>query len=179
MQKKTKAGIAAAGAAALLLGGLGTTALWSDSAASSGATVQTGVLDIEAAGALQWDQSINAIVPGDTLTGEQAFTIEAVGDNLAFDLDADWDTSGLSQEVQDAITAGHIDISVDGVTLDGGTFNNAAVTLPEEDLPEGDYTLTADVVVDFDEDTPDQVLQDETLDLSDLAVTVTQVPAAP
>ena len=163
MQKKTKAGIAAGGAAALLLGGLGTSALWQDDAASAGGQVETGHLSVDARNAaITWDEDIDYLVPGDELTGSQTFDIAALGDNLDFNVDAVWDATGAP------LPAG-VTVEVEDVQIDGNP-----VALPVTNMAEGDYELTADVVVTFDEAATGSM--DETIDVDNFEVVVSQNP---
>ena len=91
MNKIVKGSVVGASGVALLLGGFGTYALWSDSDTVAGVTVTSGELDI-AAGTVAWtDNSVvgpntwvagDLIVPGDTLKMTQVFTVRATGKNM-------------------------------------------------------------------------------------------------
>jgi alternate signal-mediated exported protein len=94
MNKLVKGSIAGAVGIALLLGGAGTFALWSDTASVNGGVVQTGTLDVALTGTGAWkDISADAanttwvpltdrLVPGDTVTFTQDVTVVATGKNL-------------------------------------------------------------------------------------------------
>ncbi|WP_181036016.1 alternate-type signal peptide domain-containing protein [Arthrobacter sp. N199823] len=94
MKKITKAAVAAGAAAALMLGGAGSLALWNDSKTVDAGTVTTGHLTLDATAAGTWtDMSIGAgttafvpgtdhLVPGDTVVYSQTVTIAADGKNL-------------------------------------------------------------------------------------------------
>ena len=94
MNKLVKGSIAGAVGIALLLGGAGTFALWSDTASVNGGVVQTGTLDVALTGSGTWkDVSPDApnttwvpatdrLVPGDTVTFTQDVTVVANGKNL-------------------------------------------------------------------------------------------------
>ena len=91
MNKMVKGSVVGASGVALLLGGFGTYALWSDSDTVAGVTVTSGELDINAGTATWSDISTAApnnwtagdlIVPGDTLKMTQVFTVKATGKNM-------------------------------------------------------------------------------------------------
>lgn len=84
MKRTTKASLAAGAATVLLVGGLGTMALWSDTADFTGNKgITTGELSLGDV-AMAWDQNTlpSIWVPGDSATGELTVPIEASGDNL-------------------------------------------------------------------------------------------------
>ncbi|MBM4517319.1 alternate-type signal peptide domain-containing protein [Rhodococcus hoagii] len=89
MNKKTKGAIAAGAAAALLAGGAGSFALWSDSETLNGGTITAGTLTLTAQGSPSWSDENGAIdistfraVPGDVLTYKAQAVVGATGDNL-------------------------------------------------------------------------------------------------
>ncbi|MBG6238781.1 alternate signal-mediated exported protein [Mycetocola sp. CAN_C7] len=97
MKKTTAAAVAAAVGAALLLGGAGTLAYWSDTAASSTQIVNAGKLDLGATvtagtwkvsnGTTIVDQPLTGkVVPGDQLKAEFLVPAELVGQNLKSEL---------------------------------------------------------------------------------------------
>lgn len=78
MRKSTKGALAAVAAGALLLGGAGTLAYWTDEATIAGTDITTGHLTVDAtdceAGTLVWtlegdafDPTTDTLIPGDTL----------------------------------------------------------------------------------------------------------------
>jgi alternate signal-mediated exported protein len=92
MNKMIKGSLAGATGVALLMGGFGTYALWSDSEELAGNGVQSGQLTIDtAAGVYDDDNSAAAddwsasdtMVPGDVVTYTQTFTVTGDGKNLA------------------------------------------------------------------------------------------------
>jgi len=107
MNKTLKGSIAGAAGIALLLGGAGTFALWNDSAAAFGGTVQSGALSVALNGGPTWkDVSTDAantswspvavgatpadrLVPGDTVTFTQLVDVTATGKNLKANLSFD------------------------------------------------------------------------------------------
>lgn len=164
MNKLVKGSIAGAAGIALLLGGAGTLAVWSDGATFDAGTVTSGELDLTANGDGAWDQSIDFIVPGDELTYTESFAISAVGDNLAAEI-----TTNLT-----AITGG-----IDGVTTDVNfvVTDSNGVDVPAVagafDLAEGTYTVDAEIVVTFD--STSTAGMNESVTLNDLEILVTQV----
>lgn len=88
MNKTVKGSLAGAAGIALLMGGFGSYALWSDSSTMGSSGVTSGTLDV-APGATTFKDQNNAnwgptdlIVPGDTITRTQAFTFSGSGNNL-------------------------------------------------------------------------------------------------
>ncbi len=91
MNKMIKGSVAGATGVALLMGGFGTYALWSDSEQLAQNGVQSGDLTIDTvagsyddantAAAGDWVAS-DKMVPGDTITYTQTFTVTGTGKNL-------------------------------------------------------------------------------------------------
>lgn len=164
MNKLTKAGIATAAGIALLMGGAGTLAYWNDGLGlDSGNSIVAGHLDLVSEGDGAWDQALDYIVPGDTVTYTETLTLSAVGDNLEFDLAADV-ASLTAFEAIDVTTAFEVRDASNAVV------NHTA------SIGEGEYTVVVTVVVDFpatavvngDED------EDAVVALGDIEITVTQ-----
>jgi len=99
MRKTTKGAIAVGAGVALLLGGAGTMAAWRVSAGvGQGTSVTSGKLDVVAktgatglpvwswtnASPTTFDVVNSRIVPGDSVTRTQVFTVTARGDHLTF-----------------------------------------------------------------------------------------------
>src|SRR5688500_3222327 len=90
MNKMIKGSIAGATGVALLMGGFGTYALWSDSADLAANAVTSGNMDVASAGAatftdqndVAWGED-DLIVPGDTITRSESFDFTGAGNNLA------------------------------------------------------------------------------------------------
>jgi alternate signal-mediated exported protein len=92
MNKMVKGSVVGASGVALLLGGFGTYALWSDSDSVAGVTVTSGELDVSAGtatwsdisttGPNLWSATTDKIVPGDTIKMTQVFTVKATGKNM-------------------------------------------------------------------------------------------------
>ncbi|MCW4465482.1 alternate-type signal peptide domain-containing protein [Glutamicibacter sp. MNS18] len=182
MKKVTKATIAAAAAGALLLGGAGTLALWSDSTAINAGPVSTGHLTLGvSAGPVVWsdisdpenpgsfDPAVDKIVPGDTVTFSKNVTISAVGKNLAGELEVNTNEV-VPAELSDFVDIEiDVDASADGLTVDGDviSFENP-----------GDYEIPVTVTVDFAEgdtgETPRSTMNQDIV-LGDFVLTLNQV----
>lgn len=177
MNKKARNGILAAVAAVLLLlGGLGTFALWSDSETTDSGDVQTGTLDLEAVNTGQWQDISNAaapapidpatfrMVPGDVLQYTASYRVLADGDNLT----ARIITTNQGQNVIPEELAPYVTIT------NTATFGGQPV--PSNVITEADNGKTVDVTVtvNFSRDTPDQVGVNQTINLSQLQVTLQQ-----
>lgn len=173
MNKLVKGSIAGAAGIALLLGGAGTLAYWNDAVdLGTGGNIATGTLEIDSTTPGAWTGgAIANFVPGDHKVYTETFTINAVGDSLAFDLDTD---------IDDQLTlAGFTSLTVvEGFAVTGVATGPVTGTAPYTGLEEDTYTVVVTVTVDFPLDasaaTGNQVDQTKTLDLSDVNVTVTQ-----
>jgi alternate signal-mediated exported protein len=92
MNKMIKGSIAGATGVALLMGGFGTYALWTDSEDLAANGVSSGVLTIDTSAGSYDDANTGAsndwsasdlMVPGDTVTYTQVFTVAGTGKNLS------------------------------------------------------------------------------------------------
>lgn len=174
MDKPLKGAIALAAAGALLLGGAGTYALWSDSVTLDGGSINAGQLDLSVIGSGAWadissgtpvpitDIADFLIVPGDVLTYSVSAEVRAVGDNLEATLAADPASITSDDEL-----LGDIDITTD-VSIDG-----TDVTV----ITEANDEDTVDVVVTFTFDAAStNVTQTDAINLAEFALTVDQNP---
>jgi len=179
MKDLTKAGVAAAGATALLLGGLASTALWSDAVTAAHGTVSTGTLaisdgvvgdwtDVSETPATDFDPATDRLVPGDVVEVPVSFTVDALGSNLRAAVIPNFSTAAVPLDVH--VTFPEITLDADGA---GGQAPRAFD--PDHDLvqPGPDQVLTALVRISFDETAYGS--QDATVDVSGLRVTVAQV----
>lgn len=149
--KMIKGSIAGAAGVALLMGGFGTYALWSDSEELASNGVQSGQLSIDtAAGAYDDDNSAAAddwsasdkMVPGDVVTYTQTFTIKGDGKNL----------EGTISYVEPSLTSTFATLTHDVVVTSDDT--TVAETAPGSNQFEfsdefGTATLTAVVTYTF------------------------------
>lgn len=175
MNKTTKGALAAATAAALLVGGAGTLAFWSDSDNVDAGTIAAGELSLAPAaasptwtdthdGATISDIASFRVVPGDNLVYEAAFTVNAEGDNL--DATLDIDEASVSGALLD-------ESSVDVAVTDASGSPIAAIT-PAQD----GETITATVTFDFPYAAATNVSQQQAADLSGIRLALTQQPVS-
>jgi len=166
MNKLVKGSIAAAAGISLLMGGAGSLALWNDSVTVNAGTVSSGTLDVATSTAGTWTPTLAKIVPGDTVVYTQTLTVTAIGDNLKA-------TIGSNAA---AITNGITGSTVTSTYVVKNALN--AVVTPSGTgvytLGGGTYTVAVTVTVAFPSSTTDQVGQTAAVNLSTLAVTVTQ-----
>lgn len=181
MNKMVKGSIAGAAGIALLMGGFGTYATWTDSERVQGSQITAGILDIEA-GAVTWADASplgparwtegDLIVPGDVLTRTQTFEVTATGANMRGQVD-------FTEGAIDATAFGGevvIDVSVQAAGLtpvaddpDSWTFD-AALGSPA--------TVTTVVTYAFPDKGAgdnDNAFQGKSATLGDSTITVSQV----
>jgi alternate signal-mediated exported protein len=132
MNKMMKGSVAGATGVALLMGGFGTYALWTDSEDLAENHVQSGVLTIDTTDGVYDDARTTGaandwtaddlMVPGDVVTYTQSFTVNGTGKNLAGtialdveDLVSDFSTLEYDVDVV-ASGAGATDITKNGPT---------------------------------------------------------------
>lgn len=154
MRHPIKAALAATAGGALLLGGAGSLAYWSDGETDGPHTITSGRLDLSApvctdgwtdGTATNLDLSAFRIVPGDTLTRSCDFTVDVAGDNLLTEL-------AFTKPALDANTlAGELDYSATyalngGVAADLAPYDNLAPAI--ENLSDGDV-ITVEYTVDL------------------------------
>nr|WP_296773206.1 alternate-type signal peptide domain-containing protein [Rhodococcus sp. (in: high G+C Gram-positive bacteria)] len=180
MNKATKGAIAAGAAAVLLLGGLGSYALWSDEETVSGGDINSGELNFDpVAGTANWtetsvtpnanlgpDPSGFLIVPGDVLEYSTDYVVNWAGPNLRASITADF-----TNVAGDAALANALNTQV---SVNGGTLlpNASAVPLPLTTSPQ---TISVEVTITFDQATADLIAQNETVNLNDFTLTLDQV----
>ncbi|MGF9760449.1 alternate-type signal peptide domain-containing protein [Microvirga sp. 0TCS3.31] len=176
MNTMIKGSIAGATGIALLMGGFGTYALWSDSENLAANGVQSGELDIatsagvyddaNSAAANDWTTT-DKMVPGDKVTYTQTFTVKGSGKNLKGTIAyvkpslTDNTFAGLTHTVD--ITSSNAVITA-GSTAGTFTFNQ----------PFGTATLTAKVTYTLPASTANQVDQNKTATLPAAAFTISQ-----
>ena len=177
--KKTVKGILATGAGlALLIGGTGTLAFWTDSKPITGGAINSGhlrlVTDATNTGCGVWklDSGESApvsytvgdpIVPGDVLTRECAYTVQATGNHLR----ATVGISAVHFSGASSNFGGRLSASVSAVRLNG-----SPITSFTEAADSG--ALSADVTVTFDSAAANST-QDLATVLDSLTLTATQV----
>jgi len=173
MKKSTKGAVAAAAAGVLLLGGAGSLAFWSDSLTVGGGTISSGHLALDDTtgatgtcsdadwlldGGTVFDTTDGRLVPGDTLTKNCTFDVNATGEHLTADLAATGGTAtGLAQVSTD------VDFTVAGSPASSIDVTN-----------DGDE-VSATITLTFTGSTATNVSQDDSVVLTDYTVTATQV----
>ena len=167
MNKLVKGSIAGAAGIALLLGGAGSLALWNDSASVAAGSVTSGVLDVSNAAPGTWNNTIALIVPGDSRTFTDTLEITATGDNLKATITTN--AASIVNNISSATftTTSTVKDSLGAVVTPavGGVFT----------LGGGAYTVDVVVVVNFPSSVSGQTGQNQTTNLTTLAVTVAQV----
>lgn len=187
MNKATKGAVAAGAAAVLLLGGLGSFALWSDSEDLDGGTITSGDLSLEQVGEPVWSEvsgDVNAagvidpatflIVPGDVITYASTFEINASGDNLLADLSVN--IADIAPGADNAELVSYIDTDI--------VATSGATTLPTDGttvrISSTDQTVALTVTFIFDRETPLQEAQNQSIDLEAFTLDLQQVrPVTP
>ncbi|AIY03643.1 hypothetical protein ART_4044 [Arthrobacter sp. PAMC 25486] len=170
MKKVTKAAVAAGAAAALMLGGAGSLALWNDSKTVDAGTITTGHLKMTSDTG-KWTDAANAvfdpitdhIVPGDTLTFNQTVTIEADGKNLKGKLtvpELSEDLANLPEDTTVNLTV----VPPAGVTLTEGAYSF--------DGP-GTYAVPVSITIVFPEAA--EATMNHAINVGSLALTLEQV----
>ncbi len=182
MNRSTKGAIAAAAAAVLLLGGAGSLAYWTADGEVGGDTITSGSFSLTQVGVCadaDWkldagedvagatfDPSTDTIVPGDVLTKECDFTLEAVGEHLR----------ATPTVTTAAAITGTINPAAAGDVTVAGTFSDAAGD-PITVVTEANDTdvLTAKITMTFPLGTTvDNASQSKTAILSNYKVTLEQ-----
>jgi alternate signal-mediated exported protein len=188
MNKLVKGSIAGAVGIALLLGGAGTFALWSDNAAVNGGIVQTGTLDIALTGTAAWKDispdaanttwvvATDRLVPGDTVTLTQDVTVVATGKNLKALLAYTAGSITINSTVAPAVVVSLSATKVSGdATISAGTLANTYNILP---VSGGTSVFRVVITVAYDKLIPvNQVGQtlSNAVDLTAANFTLTQV----
>ena len=180
MNKATKGAIAAGAAAVLLLGGLGSYALWQDDRTIAGGEINSGELQFVSNAAGAWTETTSGtligpdpsgflIVPGDILTYSSSYTIESAGQNIRATLTADFDevfvdgTSDLAGALDPVVT----------VTGAGGAVTSGQIV--PLTLTAGSQVVNVTVQLTFDQATTDLIAQNESVDLNAMTLTLDQV----
>ena len=178
MNKTTKGALAAAAAGALLLGGAGSLAYWSDSKTVTGGAISSGTLSLTqepgqvctawtldaAGGPTAYTPGVTLVVPGDVITKTCDYTVHASGEHLAADLTMDATSITGSNDLSDALTPGAT------YTLDG----NAVATGEDITSTNDGDVLNAEITVTFDSSTSGLTAQGMTAGLDDLVVSLVQ-----
>lgn len=174
MNKSAKGAVAAAAAGVLLLGGAGSLAYWSDSDGVAGGTFNSGSLSLTAlntcnawtidsdedAPGATFDPLSDLLVPGDKITKECTFTVDATGDHLRA-------TVAAAATTDSGVLAPNLTLDPAALTIGGTTVTEIT------EANDGD-TLTVTVGVTFDS-TSDNTTQLKSGTLDEIAITTSQV----
>ncbi len=178
MKKSIKGSIAAAAAGVLLLGGVSTLAFWSDSEVVDGGSVTAGTLSlgapvcdddwVYAVGNAGAGETVDLVVPGDTISKDCAFGITATGDNLA---------ATLTTPATTTVTGTPVGTTLDATVTAAYVSDGAAITPTITEANNGN-TVTATIAVTFPFGDADGVnandMQSVEADLIDIPITLTQ-----
>ncbi len=178
MNQTTKGALAAAAAGALLLGGAGSLAYWSDSKTVTGGAISSGTLSLTqevgqvcsswtldaAGGATAYTPGVTLVVPGDVITKTCDYTVHASGAHLAADLTMDATSITGANDLSSALTPGAT------YTLAGNAVATGADITSAND---GDV-LNAVITVTFESATSGLTAQGMTAGLDDLVVSLVQ-----
>lgn len=174
---RTKAIIAIAAGAILLLGGGTTLAYWSTQATVNGGTVSSGDLNLTLVETPSWsltpeggaaaavtDITAIDVVPGDTVTLTQDVTLTLIGENLIADLAV----AGVT------VPTGILPAVVSVTDADGATFSGTGLTPALNG-----NTVTVSAAFQFDPTTPDRELVLTDFSFEDVQLTLTQQDPTP
>jgi len=175
MKKTTKGAFAAGTAAVLLLGGTGTLAYWNATDTNDPGAIGSGRLALlnetgvwQLNGGVVADPTAVVLVPGDEVSFAGSYEIDAAGDNLQ----ATVSVTGASEA---GTLASHV-TTTSTFTLDGVELTGAEVVTEEDD---GELLAVA-IDIDFPFGTVvDNTSQGLALDLTQIAVVLTQTDATP
>lgn len=163
MKKTTKGAVAAVAAGALLLGGAGTLAYWTDDANVDGGTVNSGSIELTATdcSTAPWTHTEDGstvvnIVPGDTIEKVCEATLVLEGDHIGATVELDADSlsdveGALGQELEA------------GATIPAGPVTG-----------EGTHDVSVTISVSFPGEPATNASQNGTAVLNGLALTATQ-----
>ncbi|OZC71096.1 hypothetical protein CH251_16635 [Rhodococcus sp. 06-462-5] len=193
MNKATKGAIAAGAAAVLLLGGLGSLAVWNDSETLDGGTITSGDLSLELVpGSVAWFDSsddVNGgvdlpiadiaafrIVPGDVVAYTAQFNIEAEGNNLTANLTADTSSVAAGPGSAELLAAITTSVTAEGATsgpLPTTGDGSAVITAPNTAAENQVLDVRVEFVFDVDTDGLDA--QNQSIDLAAFTLDLTQI----
>lgn len=178
LTRPTKAALAAVVAAALLLGGAGSLAYWSDSESVTGGAITSGTLELTqevgqvcgswtldaAGGATAYTPGVTLVVPGDVITKSCDYTVQASGAHLTADLTMDAAAITGSNALAAALTP------TATYTLDGSPVASGQDITSADDQA----VLNATLTVTFDSATSGLTGQGLTAGLDDIVVSLVQ-----
>lgn len=163
MKKTTAAAVTAAVGAALLLGGAGTLAYWTDEVEGESQTISAGDLALAGFDDGSWtyvadDSAVTKIVPGDVIETTVDVPVELVGDNIKADLSV--------AEKDGATTDGFGDVL--DIAIDVNESGDSTYSFTEE----FDATVPVTVTVTFPWDASTDATADNSTKLADYVFTL-------
>ncbi|HWI44213.1 MAG TPA: alternate-type signal peptide domain-containing protein [Nocardioides sp.] len=175
MKKTTKGAVAAATGGALLLGGAGTLAFWSDSKDVGGGAIDSGTLSLTQEtgqtcsawtldGGDAYTPGTTLVVPGDAITRSCTYTVNATGEHLAADLGIESTSITGGNDLADSLVPAAT-YTLDGVAAVDGDQITAA--------NDGDV-LVATISVTFDSAVTGLTAQNESAALEDITISLQQ-----
>lgn len=173
MNKLAKGTMAAAAGIALLLGASGTLALWNDSAQIGGSSITSGEMTLTAATG-NWEEGTPTLwVPGESYTYSVPVEVKASGDNLSAELAID--TEGLSGD-EEFLSSLVYSVELTNITENGVTATpGTPITLTPTTPAGGTLEATAEVTVEFPATIDGTTAQNQTVNLDDLTLSLTQI----
>jgi alternate signal-mediated exported protein len=137
MNRTTKGALAAGAAGALLLGGVGTLAFWTDTEVITGTDIDSGHLQLVSPDCTGWLLDGGAayvaqvLVPGDILTQVCEYTVTADGEHLtaSFDATAPTDVTGDAPLVDEISFADTYKVNTVATAVAGQSASLADVTV--------------------------------------------------
>lgn len=198
MNKATKGAIAAGAAAVLLLGGLGSLAVWNDSETLGGGTITSGDLSLElvpnTAAWVDASDDVNGgvdlpiadianfrVVPGDVVAYTAQFDIKAEGNNLTANLTADTANVTAGTDSDELLAAITTSVSATSPTLGAlPTTGTGAAVITAPNTAAEDQRITVRVEFAFDVTTGDAPgsgddAQNQNINLSNFTLDLTQI----
>lgn len=190
MKRITKHVVAGTVAAAVVVGGVGSFALWSDTADLSGGSINSGSLAVQALDTTWIDASTDrpdsgksidlasfTAVPGDTLEGTYTVDADLTGDNMVAEVRVN--STGLSGALAAGLNATYDmyvggEKKVSGAALGSGSTNVLIRASELAAIPAGTEDIKVVVTAKFDPDAGVN-LQESSAGLSGIGVNLTQV----
>ena len=186
MKKSTKSIAAGSAGALLLVAGIGTYAMWNDSAAINADNVGSGELDIEAT-AIDWGAvpPPTLWVPNDSISGVTTVTLTLAGDNLESVLTIDPASIKPADPSSAAdlalVAALSVEIAPGAVTGGGSLASDGQggyTVEPTDKTTQATLEVPVTVTISMD-DVDQQIAQNGQVDLSELAFALTQTAPTP
>lgn len=166
MKNSTKALVAGGIGVALLAGGAGTVAFWTDEESGGDGVITAGTLELDSPAGGGWeishvgdgsgtatepatfDPAADQIVPGDVLTYTQDIPVTLEGENIAAQFDGVIDVTATSEEAADTALAEALETDDLAATGISGTTGDLALS-GETLTGEGTGTVAVTTTINF------------------------------